>query len=70
MDVITEFKVQRLIIVHTAKRRPHSAHKRISPAHKWSPRKQLGSMAEFRESRTETSNWILSYLNPGGLVSL
>ena len=31
---------------------------------------QLGSLTEFCVSRTEMSNWILSYLNPEGLVSL
>ena len=30
----------------------------------------LGSMAEFHGSRGEKSNYFLSYLNPGGLVSL
>ena len=42
----------------------------LAPPHIWSSRKQLGSMAEFRESRTEMSNRILSYLNPSELVSL
>ena len=51
-------------------RRPHLACKGVGSAHKWSVRLQLGSMAEFREGENGKSNYFLSYLISGGLVSL
>ena len=38
--------------------------KGISPDHKWNLRKQLGSIAEFCESRTKKNIWVLFLLEP------